>query len=46
MRAICAILTGMQNKGLISGFREAITGGQRLPIVSRVTITESKVLAA
>ena len=38
MKGVCAILNGMQHKGLISGFREAVTGGQKLPIVSRVLI--------
>jgi hypothetical protein len=38
MKSVCSLLERMQRKGVIRGFRLALTGGQPLPIVSRIEL--------
>jgi hypothetical protein len=38
MESVCSLLERMQRKGVIRGFRVALTGGQPLPIVSRIEL--------
>ena len=41
MKSVCYQLDDMQKRGLIKGFRTALTGSQPLPIVSRVEVVAS-----